>query len=319
MYFTINELSFQQVSNNFDANEVLIEFSQVSNTLFKLGFRKMKLWNKSVFLNFEIAPSVLIIDWIKAKHENKKLKLSAQILKLLINKSSLYDWDAMERNQISECPLIGININGSERVSEGIKIACLNNSITISLNTNPFWNVPFLNLIWIDEIDGKVMQQDIELNHASTVTHIDSHKDWLSNLVSTRKLNQDWKPNEFFFPCLDFSNMLVPDGDWKFFQNEVNKAVSMEHKRAIIISYGRKVAERNLYKFDKKTSDLNSTSKKKRLIFSAGVAKNRIYLSIDIKKGAFEVCDYSGNHLGEYAYNGIKIKDSQADHGIKIT
>ena len=41
-------------------------------------------------------------------------------------------------------------------------------------------------------------------------------------------------------------------------------------------------------------------------------------MSIDFEKGAFEVCNYKGDHIGEYSYEGIQTGKAKLDHGIKI-
>ena len=46
--------------------------------------------------------------------------------------------------------------------------------------------------------------------------------------------------------------------------------------------------------------------------------KPMIYLSIDFEKGAFEVCNHNGKHVGEFSYEGIQTGKAKEDHSIRI-
>lgn len=76
-------------------------------------------------------------------------------------------------------------------------------------------------------------------------------------------------------------------------------------KVALFRTYGKDVAELNFYKKKQNLSQINSNSNQIRDIYeSQNTAGNKIYLSIDIEKGAFEVCNYRGHHLREILFNG---------------
>lgn len=83
----------------------------------------------------------------------------------------------------------------------------------------------------------------------------------------------------------------------------------------IFSKLGKEVAYRNGYVFNEEVTRINSASIRE--IFNSKT-KSRIYLSIDFEKGAFEVCDYKGDHIGEFSYEGIQTGKAKADHGIKI-
>lgn len=80
---------------------------------------------------------------------------------------------------------------------------------------------------------------------------------------------------------------------------------------AIKQEVGTEVAQRNGYCYDARLSARNSTSEKKRIIFTRPDSK--YYLCIDIEVGAFEVFDNNKNHLGEYKYNGTFHKPAEPD------
>ena len=111
---------------------------------------------------------------------------------------------------IDNFPLIGIQMQDSQQISEGLKIACLYQTIAISFNTSESWDTPILDLIYIhDDDDNGKFEQVVSVNHASKAGHIDSHKEWFSYLHSKKLISIDWDPSDIFFPNLDFSHFLL--------------------------------------------------------------------------------------------------------------
>lgn len=85
--------------------------------------------------------------------------------------------------------------------------------------------------------------------------------------------------------------------------------------KSLFSKLGREVAYRNGYLFNEEITKINNTAIRE--IFNSKT-KPIIYLSIDFEKGAFEVCDFNGNHKGEFSYEGIQTGKSKANHNIKI-
>jgi hypothetical protein len=79
------------------------------------------------------------------------------------------------------------------------------------------------------------------------------------------------------------------------------------------------VARINGYVPDPVISSINATDRKKRNIFFNG--KLEKYISIDYEKGAFELHDLKGKHLGEYNYQGDLISgaDLKGGHDIRLS
>jgi hypothetical protein len=57
-----------------------------------------------------------------------------------------------------------------------------------------------------------------------------------------------------------------------------------------------------------------------RQIFSFSLKKGKLYLSTDFEKGAFEVCDEKGRHLGELLFSGVwqNKPDLSGNHNIRL-
>lgn len=136
----------------------------------------------------------------------------------------------------------------------------------------------------------------------------------------------NWQPNKDFpnnlLPFREISDVFTQD-NWVDFQAEYKKNTT--EKEAIISKMAKKVAIINGYVFDKRVSDLNKTSGKKREIYSAGESNHIIYLSVDFETGGFEVCNHTGEWQGEYSFSGKNTSDPKdkpkkiiIDHSIKI-
>lgn len=78
---------------------------------------------------------------------------------------------------------------------------------------------------------------------------------------------------------------------------------------------GREVAFRNGYSANSYLSRINDNAI--RDIYDIK-ARKTIYLSTDVEHGAFEVFDESGQHLGEFSYEGEKTSEESRDHCIKL-
>ncbi len=319
MDFTLNELSLQRLNNNQEAIKAFMELSDVSSALCSIGFKAMKIWNKSEFLTFKFTEETTLVKWLTQKNYNSNIeKIKSQKLKYIISKKDSI-WNDEERILITNCPIIGIQLQDSQEISEGLKIACLYNTIAVSFQTQKFWNKASLDLIHIaEDDDNQTYEQIVSIKHASSKKHIDEQNEWLSSLLSKKLIGAEWKPNENLFPNIDFSNQLVKDEDWSHFIAERDAAKTPNDRLAIIIDIGKKVAERNQYYSDRKVSEINTNSIKKRIVFGAGKGRERVYLSIDLEKGGFEVCDYLGNHLGEYFFDGSLKSGKKAGHNLII-
>lgn len=319
MDFTLNELSLQKLSSTKEAVKAFMELSDVSSALVSIGFKTMKIWDKSLFLSYQFTEQITLSKWLKqSKFDSSIEKTKSQKLKAIIQKrDSILNCE--EAELINNCPIIGIQIGNQQKISHGLKIACLYNTIAVSFQTEAFWNKSSLELIHISEDSNKdILEQKVTVNHASAQSHIDEQQAWLRSLLSKGLIGTEWKPSENLFPNIEFSNKLVKDEDWNNYFLARDSAKNPHDRLAIIIEMGKQVAQRNQYYPDKKVSELNTTGNKLRFVFGAGKGKDRIYLSIDLEKGGFEVCNYLGEHLGEYFFDGIIKSGKKAGHNLII-
>ena len=320
MKYTFNELSLADGLNGITAESDLIQFATICSELFSKGFRLIKFANRAEFLMQKLNGGLTIAECLKTiPFEDKKSKLLIQKLKGIVAASSKI-WDDELQKMIDSCPLVYIDHQAIQITPQGLKIACILDTFCVSLACNGIWDRSIVNALWLEESDqGETFEQHVCIKHASNTLHIKNHEKWISILVKKKKLFSDWVPSKEYFPNLEHSNSLVSDGDWNQYHKEFNAAKGKDEKRSVIFKYAYEVAERNNYIYNQIISDLNTSSKHKRVIFHAGKGKNRIFLSIDIEKGGFEVCGYDGCHLGEYFFDGRKTKNADANHSIILT
>lgn len=318
MDFTLNELSLVKLSSRQETIKVFMQLSNVAAALESIGFKTMKIWDKSTFYNFRFHDNTTLIDWLKkTKFDSNEEKIRSQKLKSIIQKKDA-EWTDLEKTMIVECPVVGIELSNKQEISEGLKIACLYKTIAVSFNSSSEWDNSKLDLLHLTETEtGETFEQTVTINHAASLKHIDEQKEWLDFLIAKKIIGKDWNPTENYFPHLEFSNDLV-EANWELFKEKRDAAKTSQERLAIIIDIGKKVAERNSYSHDNKVSTLNTSDNVKRIIFGAGKGKDKIYLSIDLEKGGFEVCNYIGKHLGEYFYDGSFVSGQKANHSIKV-
>ncbi len=148
------------------------------------------------------------------------------------------------------------------------------------------------------------------------------------------------KYNHPFLPNIYFSNLYLADKTKKLSDSNKTKKEIMElskfycdkgyiedcengAKIANADSVGTEVARRNFYSYEaaisREEEKLRGGSMRK--IFSVSKDNEKMYLSIDFEKGnAFEWCNYKGEHLGEFRFNGEEngsnTRDDSGEHNI---
>ncbi len=316
MHFTINERSFSKYNTRAEAVTGMMVLAGVGKMLFQAGFRSAKIWDKRELLGLEIFDNLKVADWIKnSPNALGQEKLSIQFLGRLIDKTSSLNFDEDERQRIDAFPIICIKFTNEEIIScPGVKIACLDRTLALSLSTDQKWNRAYLELIHVDDDE----ERPTVINHASDEVHIKEHANWIRHMVQSGRLLADWDPSVEPFPNLEFSNECVKDGDWDNFHEEKNKCKTIEEIRAVILKYSKEVAKRNHYVYNQRVSAMNTSEEKKRVIFSAGYGRQTRYLSVDLEKGGFELCDHDGYHLGQFFLDGIRTSGAKSDHNIKV-
>lgn len=97
---------------------------------------------------------------------------------------------------------------------------------------------------------------------------------------------------------------------------------SKDEKRERFIKYGREVARLNGWIYNRRVSAMNSTDKKKRIVFDSerlftGYAISYLCIDLEGPDLCFELCDKQGHHLGEVDRYG-NISEPEQHHNLKV-
>lgn len=107
--------------------------------------------------------------------------------------------------QDSDCELG--SLQGTQ--AEGFKVAYYLETLAISFNSESLWNSSRikLELIQIDD-DDEVIQESVEVLHASQKNHVLEHANWIKNRLQSERLSgmEIWKRRDELFPSLQFCN-----------------------------------------------------------------------------------------------------------------
>jgi hypothetical protein len=207
-----------------------------------------------------------------------------------------------------------------ELEAEGLGIAYLTNqngTLAVSFDSDSKWDQTEISLIYRFQQEGKSCEEQVKVKHANKPTHVSEHKVWALKKKSVSEPYKNLKPSlHNFLPKKKISNQLV-DNDWNKFKEQL--AQYPDSKNAMIKEMATNVAEINGYQFNQPLSSHNQqVTKSFRFIYEAGVGNQKIYLSTDFEKGAFEVCNYRGTHLGEYSFFEEKTGEAKSDHNIYL-
>lgn len=205
------------------------------------------------------------------------------------------------------------SINGvSTPHATGILCAYIHNTIIVSLPSSGTWLTSNLNVTIANSIDNS--QFDRKIEHISEISHINTHRSFLCRLTIPENSQKDPSP----FPNSDQVTKVYARNDWSAFYSCFKNLNQLE-KTAKYRKIASDIATANGYTFNARLTSLNSRIRRSlRQIFTRTTDKGDIHLSTDFEKGAFEVCDQDGKHLGEWLFSGEKHKpaDSSGFHDI---
>ena len=125
--------------------------------------------------------------------------------------------------------------------------------------------------------------------------------------VLLRYLKQDLNSDEIF-PMEGFCSY-VKYNDYVIKEIQ-NKKMNQSEKIALFEKIGDTVAKYNFYERNKGLSNKNSTSSKKRIVYTK-IQNKDFHLSLDFESGGFEVFDKKYIHQGQYNFDCKKVKRAE--------
>lgn len=309
-YSIFNELSAKEPAENIHAArewiKILLETCKAAKTL---GFNHLRV--REDFTQILIADQYTITDWLTDKTcIDRDLKT---LLMGLIQSPCIGSEIDEEAYVLMEKICLA---NGECEDAEGLGVAYLTGTLSVSFASHARWEETEIPLIYTFQTEnGKsdTKTKAVTVRHACRPDHTEKHKLWALKL-SRPEFGGPHPSSNNPLPSVEFSDM--------FMNNEFRERLKKpEEKTAQIRKMAENVAEINGYEFNPELSSCNQKLRKSlRQIFEAGRGRDKIYLSTDFEKGAFEVCDYRGKHLGEYSFEGKRTQqaDGSGLHDICI-
>ena len=138
----------------------------------------------------------------------------------------------------------------------------------------------------------------IDISKAGTIETTD---------VLLRYFKQDLNSDKVF-PMEEFCSYIKYND---YVMKEIqNKKMNQSEKIALFEKIGDTVAKYNFYERNKGLSNKNSTSSKKRIVYTK-IQNKDFHLSLDLESGGFEVFDKQYIHQGQYNFDCKKVKRAE--------
>lgn len=206
----------------------------------------------------------------------------------------------------------GVSVNDAE----GLICAFINETVAISAATDAFQNCIHVEFSSTDLRNGNV--QNALIPHAASQPQLRRHVAVIGRLTFKPKDHPCSRENPL--PNSEYVNRFYVQDNWVELLKRC--ALPSTYSIPIIEDIARDVALMNGYDFEPDLTRLNHRKRNsKRQIFSSVEPAQEIFLSTDFEKGAFEVCDRHGRHLGEWLFSGSihKNADTSGDHDIFLS
>ncbi len=332
----INELSLKD--KDYTSENISQEMDFFSEILSFIAQKSKEYGKMELFVNLEGLKEQEFFEHLEVYEQNLN-KDTIRKIKQRIDKSK--NWQTTEYKQhkgednfyylnLRETTLELVNATSLAEIAHRKVAQSSTQLLLINFSNSRFQHDKFISII--KQVYGKLPQ----LVHIAQIDNIKSLKKWLRIEIDLKNAIEDpdkfveikqlfdaadfdfeqWKPVEKYLPLADISNVLA-DNNWDNFRENLRK--NAQDKKAIISLIAKQVALINGYHLEEAISKLNSNAGQIREIYAAGKDRSKIYLSVDFETGGYEVCDFSGTHLGEYWFDGTQTQKAQPlDHSIRL-
>lgn len=151
--------------------------------------------------SIEIAPGYPVARW---RNDPTVDREEQRFFKTLISKAPFWT-DAAEEIR-NDFDLSEVVYQGEE--ARGLCFALISDSLPISLNSEVRWNCSRLNLLVTRLEDEELIEEYLEIIHASCKSHIQEHAEWIKTRIREEIMDVDglvlWNRRNELFPNLEF-------------------------------------------------------------------------------------------------------------------
>ena len=278
-----NELSARTLASDiFTARQLMSEL--ISTMVAAKGCGLKGLRTQTNFHAMVIGENYPLSLWLNDNEVNKDEK---RFLKTLATKTPLsIDIPDVNLKIKVEAPDCEFSLQGSQ--AEGFKVAYYLDTLAISLNSESLWNSSRINLelIQIDENGDDLIEESVEVFHASQKKHVLEHADWIQKRLQPDRLNgiELWNRRHDLFPSLQFCN----NGN-----RQLRKLRAGEEKLQFVLEilYELENCAKNweMGDFSLDGTSLDVSGESKETLNNKEYSKKRTFLCPDGKKRLFEL------------------------------
>jgi len=299
MEYYFSELSVPTASDSHEIVQQIRHFVLTCKGLEEIQFKTFR--SSGNIRNIEINGK-LLIEWLSNEVDIRRR------LKGLISKFPYIEEQDFEQENIQSRLVYYKGDDGF-----GLRAAHLKKSLIVSFPSNDNWKKTETEAQheYLPESSDKTITENIIVKNASLPEHCEIHKPFAIEKLKQDEAPEDWEPDIKYLKRVDISNKLL---NIEEFYNKKGTPTVAE-----CLEIGKEVAELNFYEKNEALTKLNTTKYKIRHIYqSKNTSGKKRYLSIDVEKGAFEVCDESGTHQEEILFNEEHSGSQKLDHSIKL-
>lgn len=191
-----NELCLLNLDiDQYQTKTLMSQFIETIREILEQGLQA-KLFLNVNFYKINLSSDYPLAQWLndpKVDQGEKDLILSLQFFEF----NEIFD-DKNEQEAF-EC-------ENYKSDPKGLIYAYKNESLCISLETNQLWNKSIISLLKIILQDEKLIEEYIEVKHASNKNHVIEHQQWIQECLHSDINNglELWKQRNEIFPYLEF-------------------------------------------------------------------------------------------------------------------
>jgi hypothetical protein len=182
MDLIFNELSFRDFFPDVHSSKMAMEnLLQVCRRAAEFGINKLAI--RPDFYQQLLTDQYNILGWLA---DSTVSRIYKDLLQSIVRYPYIDDKDTTIEDrfiQSNACLIDDENVT-----AEGLAIAYLYNTIGISLYSAERWNRKEFDLKFIEE---NAPDHLVKVKHASQVSHVESHKDWLASRIGVKLITTD--------------------------------------------------------------------------------------------------------------------------------
>lgn len=194
----LNELSLRTpAANEQTARQLMSELIDTLSQATSSGVKRILRTSDNIN-HIEIARNYPIARW---RNDNNIDREERRFFRTLITKAPF--WNDTTEEIKDKFDLSQVWCQGKE--AKGLGFALVSDALAVSLNSEQCWNCSRLELE-VRRLEEDLVDEQLEINHASTSGHVEEHRDWIKNWNRNRVSNglELWNLREELFPNLIF-------------------------------------------------------------------------------------------------------------------